>query len=116
MTEQEPTEELNEDEAGAVAAALSDSADTDVDELTNEAIEAEDIEPRATGVIYHTLKCRQGLDHQYAYDISYFKPPSTGEMWTRTAFFNSSGQRIYLTGWRYKGSANPLRPTEISGH
>jgi hypothetical protein len=107
MTEPEPSDGVSEDEAAAIAAVLTESADSDVGELTDESIEAEDVEPRATGIISHVLRCRQGLDHQYVYDLSTFKPPSTGEMWTRVAFYDASGRRLLLTAWRYKGSANP---------
>jgi hypothetical protein len=102
----EATEALTE-EMSALAAALKDDPDPDVEELTEETVEAEEADPRASGITQHSLRCRQGLGNAYAYDRSTFKPPSTGEMYTRTAFYNANGVRLLLTGWRYKGSANP---------
>jgi hypothetical protein len=99
--------ELDQVEIAAIAAALTDPADPEPEDLAEESIEVEDLEPRATGIISHVLRCRQGLGNQYAYDLSTFKPPSTGEMYTRAAFYDRNGQRLLLTGWRYKGSANP---------
>jgi hypothetical protein len=96
------------EELALIAAALLDEGDVTADELSEEFQEdAEDAEPRATGITSHILRCRQGLGNAYVYDDSSFKPPSTGEMWTRVAFYNASGVRLLLTAWRYKGSANP---------
>jgi hypothetical protein len=95
------------EDISALAAALKDEPDPDDDDLTEEAVEPEEAEPGVSGITRHSLQCKQGLGNAYAYDRSTFQPPSTGEMYTRTAFYDAHGVRLLLTGWRYKGSANP---------
>lgn len=93
-----------------IAAALADEAHGDADEISAEAPSEAAPDAGVHPIVSHTLRCRQGLGNAYVYDTSWFHPPATGHVWTRAAFYNSSGARLLLTGWRDMGGANPYRP------
>ena len=67
----------------------------------------DDTDPGVEARLAHRLKCRQGLGNAYNYDDSWFQPDSTCELWTKCAFYRGPSM-LLRTGWRYKGSANPL--------
>ena len=115
MSSADVVDPITEDDLRSALDAIA-AAEMEVDTEANaedidvgeEEIEEALPEVLPSGIRENHLYCRQGLSHNWAFNDTWFRPATTCEMWTRSAFYNSAGARLWISGWRYKGGGNPL--------
>jgi hypothetical protein len=86
--------------AEGLLAEPQDDAELSPEDLTEDS-------PQVEAHLTHQLQCRRGLGNAYVYDDTWFKPDSSCEMWTKTAFYTADTRLLLATAWRYKGGGNP---------